>query len=166
VGDLDNNNRLEVVSTNSRITTWELSNSTTAADWPMVKQNAARISLLPSPATLVVLPDMLSVFHPKGNPGNAQATLSIRNVGSESFNWSAASPVGVNITFNPSSGGLSPGSTVQVLVTIPTHTEGSLGNITVTATVGGQAAVNSPTLIPVTLYIGNIDRIYFPVVRN
>ena len=42
VGDLDGDGRLELVAQNSKLFVWRLPNSSKRADWPMLKQNAAR----------------------------------------------------------------------------------------------------------------------------
>jgi hypothetical protein len=55
VGDLDGDGKLELVAANSRLTVWDLPQSTnTKADWPMFRRNAARTGAVGQPTTVPI----------------------------------------------------------------------------------------------------------------
>jgi hypothetical protein len=57
VGDIDGDGKLELVAANSRLTVWDLPQSTnTRADWPMFRRNATRTGAVGQPAALPPLP--------------------------------------------------------------------------------------------------------------
>ena len=57
VGDIDGDGKLELVAANSRLTVWDLPQSTnTKADWPMFRRNAARTGAVGQPTALPPLP--------------------------------------------------------------------------------------------------------------
>ena len=59
VGDIDGDGKLELVAANSRLTVWDLPQSTnTKADWPMFRRNAAHAATVGQPSPIVREPDV------------------------------------------------------------------------------------------------------------
>ena len=91
--------------------------------------------------------------------------MFVFNAGAGEIDWQAMPPSGVTLS---ATSGTVDGAGQTVMVTISTigYSEGthSLGNITITGTVEGDAAPGSPIEIPVELYVGTIHRVYTPMV--
>ncbi|MCA9935602.1 MAG: VCBS repeat-containing protein [Anaerolineales bacterium] len=158
IGDLNNNGRLELVVQNSKLSVWELPNSSTQADWPMFKQNPARTGVNSQPI-LQVFPQNLFIMRESGSNTITNITIKNGGDGSDSLNWTAT-PTG--LTLGDSSGTLSGGESQTIEVTLPTSGLGvgtyNLGSIEVTGMVDGHHVANSPTTIQVTVYI--VDTLY------
>jgi hypothetical protein len=173
VGDLNNDGKLEVVFAGRQ---WNAdgtfagklaivnttASSSPAPAWPMFRQNARRTGALPLPGMLSVSPASLYVLHEYGDPSQEQATLLINNTGDVAVDWNATPP-GPNVTLSPSSGSLTGQAAVAVTIAASGYSTGtySLGNITVSGTSGG-VSVGSVN-VPVTLYVGQVYKVYLPV---
>ncbi len=180
IGDLDNDGKTDVVIGGSA---WSNSNygyvyaftfgtNSYRPDlhpWPMFHRDPRHTGRYPSPPRLQVSPPSLYVLHPYGSGSSAQAWLNLRNLGEGAFGWSVASQPG-NVTVSPASGTAVYTAATPVRVTIDTrgYLTGtySLGNIVITATVGSGAVVGAPAAVPLTLYVGRVDRIYLPLITR
>jgi hypothetical protein len=169
LGDIDNDGKLEMVVTNSKIYVWDLNSSSDQADWPMFKRDAAGTSAFPAPPNMLAAPNSLTAFHQTGQNGNAEASLVISNIGGSDFNWSANTPSGV--TAIPSSGSVPPGG--KAFVTIRIQAGNGLpagtypkGNLTLTATSPSGGVQNGNMSIPVQLVVGNISYAFAPIVQK
>jgi hypothetical protein len=169
LGDIDNDGKLEMVVTNSKMYVWDLNSSTNNADWPMFKKDAAGTSSFPSPPHMQAAPNSLTVFHQAGQNGNGSTAFSIQNTGGAAFNWSSNTPDGVSLS--PSSGSIAPGATKIINVTvvanggIPPGTY-PLGTITVNANSPQGTVVNGTDNIPIKMIVGNISHAYTPIVQK
>lgn len=156
VVDLDKNGRLDLIVQNSKLTVWELPNSTTKADWPMFKQNSARTSLVPQPI-LQVLPTNLIVMQEAGT--NMAIKMLVGNIGSDSINWTA-SPTGV--TLDDNSGTLLSNDSQTIGLGATTSSLGvgmyNLGTVSVSGLFLGRHVVNSPITVQIKLYV--VDTLY------
>ena len=135
--------------------------------WPMFRRDAvhsARVGV--SAPRLAVSPQSIGVMHQVGDPGNEQVTLQIRNVGVGSFNWNGTVPSGV--TLSSYSGTVSTSQNVIVTISTAGRPAGNynLGNIVVTGTSGGSPVLDSPASVPVSLYVGQIYRIFLPLIQK
>jgi hypothetical protein len=167
VGDIDNDGKLELVATHSRMHVWNLDDSTDAVDWAMFKYDASRLSF-DSKARLAATPNEFFIFHQVGDSSNAQETLPIHNVGQGAFNWQASTPSG--IWMSPNSGVLQAGEKVLATVNISTQGFGTgvypLGNIAISATMEDGVVLNSPSEHTVTLIIGDINQFFVPLMHK
>ena len=180
VGDLDGNGKLDLVvssgmtgldSGGGYIVAWELANSSTAADWPMFKRNAARTSTL-IPPTLRVQNSILSALHTLGDNSDIVKSITLANTGEDDLNWSISGLPG-RITAVPQNGTLGAGEQTAVQITIDTNGlplgSNPLGsfNVAATTTGGGQTAAVLPPTVSTTVIIANqIYTAYLPLVTR
>ncbi len=169
LGDIDNDGKLEMVVTNSKMYVWDLDTSSAQADWPMFKRDAARTSAFPSPPNMLASPTSITAYHQTGQNGSAETSFTIRNTGGAAFSWSSNTVE--DVTLNPSSGTVPPGGTTNVTVFVQAGSSipaGNypLGNLGITATSAQGPVVNGNTSISVSLIVGNISGSYIPVVQK
>ncbi len=133
--------------------------------WPMFHRDAQNTGHYPMPPHLAVMPSALHMMHQYGSGGTEQAYLKIRNLGDGSFSWTVSSKPS-DVTLDPSGGTVSYAVEATVTVATTGYVTGtySLGNIEITGTKSGNPVLKSPAKIPVTLYVGNIHRLYLPLV--
>lgn len=167
VGDLDNDGKLELVANNGELYAWRLSDSVDEADWPMFKSNAAGNPTAPMRARMAIANEQLIIFKDSSEPGAAEATFLIRNLGDESLDWLVASaPAGV--TFSPGSGVIAGHSeqVVEVMVDRAVLAPGMnpLGNIRIVGSSDGETVLGSPVDISLTVYFGDVKRLLLPAV--
>ena len=167
VGDIDNDGRLELIASNSRLYVWDLPGNSDQAVWPMFKANMNRTAEFPQPR-LQVAPSDIYILHPLDDKGAAITNLSIQNSGSGSFDWTAVYPN--ELTISQSSGTVSALGVAKTTVTIPTDGRGkgeyNLGNITINATMEAGAVINAQESVSVKLIIDDFYRIFTPFVGN
>jgi hypothetical protein len=165
VADLDGNGTLELIAHNSTLYAWELTESSTAADWPMFKRNAPRTSYVPIPPHLGASTTQLVASHVAGDTGPASVVFSLFNSGDlGTVTWSAQTPGDVALT--PSSGVLSD-TPVTVEVEVDTSGYGpglhNLGNIVVTGKLSDPAGAEEKATISVSLFIFE-SKLLLPIV--
>lgn len=182
VDDLDGDGFLETVVGSSTSTVggqaavyiFEEANNTTSdtasLPWKTFQRNSAHTALfLPARLTYV---DEIRFYHQQGTGDTASLITAVRNSGGEAFDWSIdTSGTGNSVTPSPASGRLGPGETQSVLLT--TDTNGytqqqwhDLGTLTVTAVSGSVQATNSPRVVSVKLYVGDISHVYLPIITR
>lgn len=170
LGDIDNDGKLEMVVTNSKMYVWDLDGSSDQADWPMFKRDAARTSAYPSPPNMLAAPNSLTAYHQTGQSGSAETSLVIRNTGGAGFSWVANAPSGV--TVQPASGTVPVGGTTFVTVIVqagsalPPGTYPISPPLTVTASSGQGPVQNGNLSIPIELVVGDISTTFIPVVQK
>lgn len=167
VGDLDGDGRLELVAQNSKLIVYDLPQASAEADWPMFKQNARRTATPRRPAHMATTPAVIRIFQQVGADAPITSRLSLQNQGDDLLAWQAQPPAA--ITLSISSGTLSPGDATAVTISPErVFTEGvyTLGALVLTATAGDYPAVGSPTLVPMTLIVGDIHTVYTPLVTR
>ena len=135
----------------------------------MFHQNAQHTGLYPSPPTLSVDKESLLFLHEEGGSTSpSYYTITIRNRGLGSINWTATASQPEVVSVTPSSGTATASSPSQIIVTVDAsgYSAGTydLGSITID---GGSETENSPAVIqPVTLYVGPVERLFFPFVMK
>jgi hypothetical protein len=171
VGDLDGDGDMEVVigghnpdnSNQGMLLAWT-GHPSGARPWPMFHRDAQHDGRISLPSQLLVSPASIFLMHPGGTAGTEQTSLLIQNTGDTPVSWRTTAPDGV--TLNPSSGTV----TDKALVTVEVATTGrqwgmfQLGNITVTGVVGNETVSVNPSSVPVTLYVGEVHRLWLPAV--
>jgi hypothetical protein len=169
VGDIDNDGKLEMVVSNSKLYVWDLNTSSDQADWPMFKRDAAGTSAYPQPATMLAAPNSLTAYHQTGQNGIATTTFVIRNTGGAAFDWYSVTPEGVTTT--PPSGNVPVGGTTFVTVKIQAGSSMppglyNQGDLEVIATNDQGGVQNGNMSIPVQLIVGAISDSYIPIVQK
>jgi len=180
IGDLDNDGRTDVVIGGSAhsnsdygyVYAFRFGTNSYRADlrpWPMFHRDPQHTGRYPSPPRLQVLPSSLYVLHQYGSGSQERAFLNLRNIGEGSFAWAVSSQPG-NVAVHPASGTAFYTSSVPLSVTITTtgYTTGTynLGAVVITATAGSGTVMGAPASIPVTLYVGRVERVYLPLVMR
>jgi len=180
VADIDNDGNLEIVAAGEHyaidnqvlnyrgwVVAWRWPGAEgNAADaylpWPMFRRDARHTARYPSLPRLSVAPISLYIAHQYGDTSDEQTTLQIHNTGDESFTWSATAPPG--ITLFPSSGTVATQTLVSVTIATTGYSAGThdLGNIDITGTANGGPVAGSPVSVPVTLYVGEVHKIFLP----
>jgi hypothetical protein len=165
VADLNNNGRLELITFNSHIYVWELSTTSSKADWPMFKGNPERTGH-PRQPILDVTPGNITVLHKWLDPSNIQQQLKIRNTGSGALSWQAVE-IPERIALAGYHGHVEGETGVLVSINTSGLELGSyhLGDIVIEASHEGQPLPNSPLMIPVTVrVVEEIHDVYLPVI--
>jgi hypothetical protein len=174
VDDLDGDGQLEIViggansqGTGGVVYIWELNSRTDALPWPMFHHDAARTGYHPIPPRLV-FPGEIRILHQYGSGDAEIAYTSIQNAGDGKFEWQVASWAS-SVQVIPSSGTVTKTAQLQLFVDTTGFLTGwhFLGPLTVTGSMGGREVAGSPAVASVYLYVGDIARVYLPVVlRN
>jgi hypothetical protein len=133
--------------------------------WPQFHRDPQNTGRYPRPPCLDGLPDFLLMLHEYGSGDIEQSFLSVRNGGDGSFPWMVTSKP-ITTTVDPLAGTAFSTSTVQATVVLTTtgYVTGThlLGSIVITGTLDGDPVEGSPAVIPVTLYVGDVQRVYLP----
>lgn len=167
VGDIDGDGRLELVVQNSKLYAFDLPQAAGKADWPMFKQNPQRTATLQRPAHISFTPSAVHLFQQVGAAAPPAHNLSLQNLGDENLTWQAAPPPAVNLSHT--NGALPPGgATATTIAPEQLYTEGifSLGSLYLTATANGHPVAGSPSLVPITLIVGDIHHVYTPILSR
>ncbi|MBO9361963.1 MAG: VCBS repeat-containing protein [Thermoflexus sp.] len=178
IGDLDHDGKTDVVIGGSNyydsshgyvyaFTFGANSYNPALQPWPMFHRDPRHMGYYPQPPRLNVSPSSLYLLHQYGSGSAETAYLGLRNAGDGSFQWAVSSiPSGVTVV--PSSGTAFYTSTALLTVTVSTtgYETGtySLGNVIIAGTSGGSPVQGSPASIPVTLYVGQVHRLYLPII--
>lgn len=175
VDDIDNDGQLEIVTAgedffnNSKgaIWIWDESGTTDSAlPWPMFRHDIMRTGLLKTPPALN-FPNTVQLFHDQ-NASTFTETGSVRiaNAGMDTFNWTLAASPG--ITLSSTSGTVAYATTVTFTVNTVEIPAGwtTAGTITAQATSGGEPIQGSPQTATVYVFIGDVSRVYLPLVTR
>lgn len=166
LGDIDNDGKLEAVVTNSVARVWDLDSSTNDADWPMFKRDAQKHSRIPRSTYIDAAPEHLVIFQEEGHTGDIHAAMRVQNPQGGPFHWSATADSGLSIA--PTFGTLYAGEAATVLVTAPaaTHDEGVhfLGEVHFEANMFGEVSEPAFHEVPVSVYIGQFEYVFTPVI--
>jgi hypothetical protein len=146
---------------------WDLPDAGSEADWPMFRQNAARTGTVERPS-IQISPLNLTALHPISDGDDILFTVNLSNPGKEPIAWTAVRD-GAHITLSSSGGTLV--DVANVLVNVERSSlvagENVVGNITITGTVNGANVVNSPTSIPITVYlVDEVNEVYLPGINR
>lgn len=176
VADVDNDGLLEILiggmnsSGQGMVYIWDVGGSVNdVLPWPMFHNNIARTGLIAQPPELGELNNMM-FFHQIGSTGATYTrTISLRNDGGGSFDWTATHSIS-QLQVMPLSGTVSHNGIITFVVSIDTGTVGlvtgwnNLGDVTITATDNSMAVSGSPQILSVNVFIGDIKSVYLPVV--
>ncbi len=142
--------------------------ATISAPWPMFHRNPQNTRYYSAPPRLSVLPTSLLLMHEYGSGSSESANLWIASGGDEEIEWQVDThPPAVTVA--PLSGTVDwTGQSVNVTVSTAGYQTGtySIGNVVITGAVEGEAVDGSPAIIPITLYVGRVHRLFIPLVSR
>ena len=175
VGDLDGDDKLEIVigGANTQgdrgvVYIWEMTGEqTNALPWPMFHRDVARTGYYPRPPRLV-FPSEIRMFHQAGSGDTETAYTAVANGGDGEFSWQISHQIS-QLWVQPAAGVVSGTSPVQLVITTTGFSNGwhTLGTLTVTGAVNGNPVIGNPSSATLYLYVGDVQRVYLPVVlRN
>ena len=172
VDDLGGDGKLEIVigGANSEgdrgiVYIWEMGERRTdALHWPMFHRDVARTGYYPVPPRLV-FPAEVRVFHQYGSGDTEVAYATIQNTGEGEFEWEIVEDM-ERVQITPASGRVITTSQVQLTITTTGLMTGwhSLGTLTVNGFIDRVAVTGSPMTSSMHLFVGNVSRVYLPVV--
>jgi hypothetical protein len=179
VGDIDNDGKLELVTVGTAfvnsppdyndgkgyVYAWNLDGSTGAAFWGTMHRNQRNSRLI---ARLTGAPASITLLHPFGDPGNPAASILLYTDG-VSTTWSVSGALPANVILTPSSGSLPGAQAVPFSIDASGYTTGthSIGTITLQAQTVDELYGSNTFSVPITLIVGDIQRVYLPaVLRN
>jgi hypothetical protein len=167
VADIDNDGRLELIASNSKLYVWDLQANSAQSIWPMFKGNPDRTGEFPQPR-LKVAPSDLVLLHQIGDEGAAKTDIRIQNIGSGSFEWTAEIPQELSISQDFGTVSSSDTDKMTVIISTEGRVEGEyiLGNITINATMEVGAVKNAQESISVRLIVGDFYRTFTPLIGN
>jgi hypothetical protein len=175
VDDVDNDGKLEVVvggadypSNKGAVWIWdEAGSASPPPPWPMFHHDVRRTGRYLLPPQLG-FPSEIRVFHQSGSGDTASQDVGVWNKGEGQFDWSIKHSI-TRLQVTPSSSTVESNASVRFVITTTGLLTGwqLLGTVTITGTVGGEPVDGSPQDAPVYVYVGDVARIYLPVVlRN
>lgn len=175
VADIDADQRVEVVAAggyrngaavNAAIYVWQHATqweTPPALPWPMFHQERCHRGIVPS---MQVYPQSRVIFHQYGEPLSPPSRLWV-GATEDGTQWSASPTLPSVVTVMPPQGTLPENTHADVLIDASNYVTGtySVGRVVVEA--GSPSVYGSPASVPLTLIIGDITRVYLPVVlRN
>jgi hypothetical protein len=172
IDTLYNNDNLYMVAaganssgTQGAIYIWLL-NSSADGDrpWPMFRHNAQRTGRYLMPAHLDAAPDSIYAMHQIGESGSEHATIWLQNLGDADFDWTATDN-NPKVTLSPSSGTFPAQDHVEITISTSGLSQGThnLGTVRITGSADGESIAGSPVDIPVTLYVGEVHKVFLPL---
>lgn len=167
VGDIDNDGKLELIASNSKLYVWDLNNSSDLADWPVFKKNASRTSANQEPG-LIVTPDCATYMAQIGSSTPVVAYLNLSNSGPGSFDWQASITPATGITMLPTAGTVISENTVQVRIN-PAGLSAGMHEfvVTIEGSTDGRVVSGSPVQVVVqVLVVNNLYKTFVPMIPN
>jgi len=172
---VDGDGKLEVVigganssGNNGAVYIWDMDGSAGhTRPWPMFRHDVARTGRYLAPPRLG-FPDEVRLLHQDGSGNTEIGHAWVHNEGEGEFDWSIAHTIG-QLQVTPASGVVTDAAPVKLTVTTTGFSTGwhTLGTLIVTGSVDGKPVEDSPVTATLYLFVGNVSRVYMPlVVRN
>jgi hypothetical protein len=180
VDDLDGDGALEIAiggatsgGSNGAVYVWDVGGDTDdARPWPMFHRDVARTGCYPRPPRLQ-FPDEIRIFHQCGVDGTETRYIGLWNEGDGEFDWQVVHSI-ARLQTIPSAGTVVTRTDVQFVVDLsnlvtdtlllPTWYE--MGTVTVTGSADGQPVDGSPATSALYIYVGDVSRVYLPMVMR
>lgn len=139
--------------------------------WPMFHHDVARTGLYaaPPPAPELGLPGPVRILHQQGTGPVARQFLTIYNLGPGEFQWQVTSTSPDIQVTPPTSGTIYNTARVQLAINTTPYATGQwqyVGELVVSGWALGLPVRSSPSTVPVWLYVGDLQHLYFPVIRQ
>jgi hypothetical protein len=175
VDDVDNDGKLEIIiggatsdGSHGAVYIWDMDgNANGKLPWPTFHHDVRRTGRYMLPPKLG-FPSEIRVFHQQGSGNTESQDVGVWNEGEGQFDWSIKHSI-TCLQAAPSSGTVESNAPVRFVITTTDLSTGwqLLGTVTITGTVGGKPIDGSPQDAPMYVYVGDVARIYLPVVlRN
>jgi hypothetical protein len=168
VGDTDGDGQLELVTQNTQVRVWNMPNGAEKATWPMEYGTANRSGSGQMPAYLSSNTSSLLMMVDVNDRSKAVASVTIRNLGTETMTWTTSTPN--NVSVNPSQGQLGNNAAQDLTITVDANSYGlgfhDLGDIRIDANWNGSPAQGSPNFISVQMIIADTHSVYIPVLMD
>jgi len=178
VDDVDNDGQLEVVigganssGNQGMVTIWDVGGSSSAErPWPMFHHDVARTGLysLPPQPPKLAFPTKVRVLHQSGSGSTETRYVRLENEGDGEFDWAITEAI-ARLQVIPSSGTVVTSTSVRFDInTVGLAASGwqLLGTVVITGTAEGEAVDGSPATSAVYVYVGNVERVYLPLVAR
>lgn len=172
VDDVDNDGRLEIViggatesGNNGAVYIWDVSGDVDGdLPWPMFHHNVARTGLYPRPPTLG-FPGEIRAFHQYGSGDTEIAYALVRNEGDGKFEWGITHSI-TRLQTIPPAGTVVSATPIKLVITTTDLLTGwhALGTLNITGTKDRAAVAGSPRTSTLYLYVGDVARVYLPLV--
>ncbi|HFQ93808.1 MAG TPA: VCBS repeat-containing protein [Anaerolineae bacterium] len=173
VADVDNDGKLETILAGeslgaAAVYIFDESGSAglSAQPWPAFQRDAARTGLFLPP--VLDAASEVRFFHQQGSGNTAVAQFTIHNRGGDAFNWQINESI-APLTVSSTTGTVTNAETVTLSLDASGFAAGqwhTVGTMTLTGSVDGQAIQGSPQNIVVYLYVGDISQIFLPALQK
>jgi hypothetical protein len=174
VDDVDKDGLLETVvagkgdSNQAAIYIWnETATISAQRPWPMFHHDIRRTGRYQLPPKLG-FPTEVRLFHQWASGETETGYQVVRNEGEGSFDWRITNML-TNVRVSPSSSVVTTTASTQFVITTTGLLTGwhTLGTVSITGTASGKDVLGSPTTSTVYVYVGDVARVYLPLVlRN
>jgi hypothetical protein len=174
VGDLDNDNKLELVvagshyvgnpsnATNGYVYVYELPSSTAAAEWPQFRRGATNLGRV---LRLSAATSSVTLLHQYGELTNPTGSILLSTGGAHTT-WSVSGPLPTNVDISPTGGSLPSVQSIPLTVDASSYMTGTynLGTVTLQADRVDDLTGDNSISFLVRLVVGDVRKIYLPVV--
>ena len=175
VDDVDNDGKLEIViggatsdGLHGAVYIWDMNGSATGKLlWATFHHDIRRTGRYQLPPKLG-FPTEVRLFHQWGSGETETGYQAVRNEGEGSFDWRITNVL-TNVRVSPSSDVVTTTAPTQFVITTTGLLTGwhTLGTVNITGTASGKDVLGSPTTSTVYVYVGNVARVYLPLIlRN
>ena len=168
VGDIDNDDQLEMVVTNSTARAWDLNSSTNEADWPMFRRDPLHHGRMPRRANIKVAPEQLLMLHDEEDNGQVMGAVVVQNPRGAPFHWTATSPG--NVSISPTSGTLHAGdsASMSIIADAAGLNNGlhNLGEISFEASLFSEEGERGYASVPVSVLVGQVFEYPFTIISK
>jgi FG-GAP-like repeat len=177
VDDVDNDGRLEVLAgggasdqatSSAVIRIWDENGSANVTPpWPMHRHDVKRTGRFALPPKLG-FPSELRFLHQSGSGSVETRYAAIQNLSDGQFNWTITNPI-AGLQIIPTSGTVVTQTSVRLNLTttgFPSGWSKLSGNLTIAGTYPGTVVQSSPMTATVWLYIGDVSRVYLPIIKR
>jgi hypothetical protein len=176
VGDVDGDGKVELIVAGARsgasrgaLYVWDFDQTLSEGltPWSCFRRDDLNHAHFPiAPVMAASSPSVLVMSEPGG--GSVSSSLRIVNAGGGEITWQVTQTP-ANVIVTPGSGIVDwTGAYLELTVSTSGYAEGthSLGNIQIEGLLDGETVEGSPLSIPITLYVGDVHRVFLPMITR
>lgn len=174
LADLDGDGKLEMITAGGKngraaLFRWNLaSREPGKKPWLMYRANPLRTGQSHLPPRLEIRPTSIHLMHQVGSNEPQKVILQLYNAGSGEIQWQLQLPP--NTTASQTSG-VATHQRTEVEIIIQTISYANMGTYTIgdlafSGIANGAAVAANPTSIPIRITVGNISRVYLPLISK